>query len=105
MRNGWPLVGLCTLLLLAMIAAVLAHAGLGREGVGAVIRATAKTSATLLVLAFSASSLRRLWASPLSRWLLRNRRHLGVSMAVSHTLHFIALIVSLTLWPTPFWAR
>jgi DMSO/TMAO reductase YedYZ heme-binding membrane subunit len=103
--EGWPLVGLLTLALLAMSAGVLGVQGTGVGGAGALVRATGKSSALLLVLAFSASGLRRLWRSPVTVWMLRNRRQLGVSMAVSHTLHLAALIVWMTAWPAPFWKR
>jgi hypothetical protein len=42
--------------------------------------------------AFSASSLRRLWPSRASRWMLENRRYLGVSFAVSHAVHLSAIL-------------
>ncbi len=55
------------------------------------IRATARTSTILFLSAFVASSLHKVWSTSLSAWLLKNRRYLGISMAVSHTYHAIAL--------------
>ena len=43
------------------------------------------------MLAFCASSLRKFSLSPLTNWLLRNRRYLGLSMAISHGFHAIAI--------------
>jgi hypothetical protein len=93
--SGWPVVGWVTAALVAMAAAILAARGADEAGLRTVIRATARTSLVLFLLAFTASALRR--ARPASRvtaWLLANRRYLGVSFAVSHLLH-LAVIVTL----------
>jgi hypothetical protein len=66
------------------------------------VRATARTSLVLFCLAFAASSLRSLWRSSASAWLLRNRRYVGVSFAVSHYLHAVALIGLSRYFPTRF---
>jgi sulfoxide reductase heme-binding subunit YedZ len=92
MPAGWPIVGWATLLLGTMIAMILAVAGTGADGLRIVIRATARTSLVLFTAAFLASALRRGWPGPASRWLLANRRHLGVSFAVSHGFHLIAIL-------------
>jgi len=89
--HGWPLVGWAALGLTAMVAMILAAEGTGAEGLRAVIRATARTSVTLFVLAFVASSLHRAWPTAASRWILRNRRYLGVSFATSHFAHLLAI--------------
>jgi DMSO/TMAO reductase YedYZ heme-binding membrane subunit len=56
----------------------------------------------IFLLAFSASSLHRLWRSPASAWLLRNRRQIGVSFAVSHALHAAFLVWFALGWPDSF---
>ena len=56
------------------------------------LRVTALTSAIPFLLAFTASALQRLSPSLLSRWAVRNRRYLGLSMAGSHLIHLIAII-------------
>ncbi len=56
------------------------------------VKLTARTSCLAFLLAFIASPLRRLWQSPLSLWLLQNRRFLGLTMAVSHTYHAVSFI-------------
>jgi len=89
--NGWPIVGWASLAIAVMIAACLAAAGTGEDGIRVVIRATARSSVVLFTLAFVASSLRRAWPSATTRWLLANRRQLGVSFAVSHYAHLVAL--------------
>lgn len=82
--------GMATLFLLR-----LALNGLGEEGVRAVVRSSAQTSLLFLCAAISASSLRILWPSAVTRWLLANRRYLGISMGISHFIHLMSLIA---LW-------
>jgi hypothetical protein len=98
-------VGVCSLVLVLGLATLLAVVGAGESGVRAGVRATARSSLLLFLPAFVASSLRRLWVSPISAWMLRNRRQIGVSFAVSHALHG-ALILWLALgWPKSFWSN
>jgi sulfoxide reductase heme-binding subunit YedZ len=105
MTSGWPIVGWAALGVAAMVAALLASAGAGEEGLRLVIRSTARTSVVLFTLAFTASALRRRWPTPATRWLRANRRYLGVSFAVSHLAHLLA-ILTLTGWSVhEFFAR
>jgi hypothetical protein len=90
--NGPRIVGATALLLVCGCGALLAVHGAGEEGVRAMVRATARCSVVLFSAAFAAAALRRLSPSPLSRWLLRNRRWLGLSFALSHALHAAALL-------------
>ncbi len=89
---GWPIVGWCTVVLASVVAALLAVQGAGEAGLRAVVRTTAQTSLVLFTAAFGASSLSATWPAPVTRWLLRNRRYIGVSFAVSHFLHLIGII-------------
>lgn len=91
---GTVVVALCGLVLLQM--------GTGEEGVRAVIRSTARTSLVLFLLAFSASSLRRFVDGRATAWLLKNRRYLGLSFAISHFIHLVAIGVVAVKWPHPF---
>jgi DMSO/TMAO reductase YedYZ heme-binding membrane subunit len=75
-----------------MCAGLLAIHGYGEEGWRVVIRATARTSLVLFSAAYVASSLRTFWRSDATKWLLRNRRYVGLSYAVSHTLHLGAIL-------------
>ena len=89
--NGWRLTGLLSLLLLAMTLYFLGgHADV--EGLRLVIRATARTSLILFAMAFAAGALVELAPNGVTRWQRRNRRYLGVSFAVSHGIHLVALI-------------
>ena len=72
----------------------------GPEEVRAVIRATAFTSAVPFLLLFAASSLHRLWPSTTTRWLLANRRYLGLSVAASHLWHLAGIVAFVRLYVT-----
>jgi hypothetical protein len=95
--RGWPIVAWTAAALVLMIAIVVAFAGSDETGLRMVIRATARTSCVLFLAAFVASALRRAWPSPATAWLLANRRYVGVSFAVSHLLHLLA-IATLAGW-------
>jgi hypothetical protein len=91
MPRGWSIVGWAALLVGATVGLILLVAGGGEEGLRLVIRATARISVVLFTAAFAARSLSHAWPSPASRWLLANRRYLGVSFAVSHMTHLLAI--------------
>lgn len=90
--KGWRLLFLITACLAALVVAVAFQAPDAVEGVRAAIRLTARTSLILFSLAFIASSVNRLMPGAASRWLLQNRRYLGLGFAVSHLFHAAALV-------------
>lgn len=101
--EGWRLFWLLTLSLAAMALGLLFAAGWGTEGYRLVIRATARTSLILFLAAFAASAAARLWPGVFTHWLRRNRRQFGLSFAMSHLIHALAIV---TLWrsdPDIFW--
>jgi len=79
--------------------AVVAAQGGGEPGVRALLRATAASSLALFVAAFAASGLHRLLRRPATAWLLRNRRWIGLSMALSHAVHLAAIATLASRWP------
>jgi hypothetical protein len=89
--QGWRIVGFSALTVGSIVGVIWLFHGIDEQGMRMAIRATARTSTILFLSAFVASPLRKLWSTPLSAWLLKNRRYLGISMAVSHTYHAIAL--------------
>ena len=101
--NGWRLTGILSLLLAAMALFFLAAHGGDIEGIRLVIRATARTSLVLFALAFTASAMVELVPSDLTRWQRRNRRYLGVSFAVSHLIHLLAIVSLAGLDNALFW--
>lgn len=90
--RGWTPTISISLALLLLSAVQLVVWGAGEEGVRVIVRSTARTSLLFFGLAFSASSLRLFWKTDASKWLLAQRRYLGVSYAVSHAIHAAALV-------------
>ncbi len=105
MFEGRTLVGLAALVFAVEAAVSLAvrdhatNATAWRE----LIRITARTSVGWFVLAFAARPLVSLWPTPASKWLLRNRRYLGLGYAVSHGGHLIAILAAAGLEGAAFW--
>ena len=90
--GGWPIVGWSASIIALISAVTIASATSGEEAAHRLLRATALTSLLFFSAAFSASSLQRLWPRPATRWMLDNRRYLGVSFAVSHAVHLSAIL-------------
>jgi sulfoxide reductase heme-binding subunit YedZ len=90
--EGPRIVASATAALAVMTAVLLGIDGGGEAGIRTMIRATARTSVLLFVAAFTASSALALWPHPLSKWMVRNRRYLGLSFAVSHLEHLLFII-------------
>ena len=101
--NGWRLTGALSLLLAAMALYFLSVDGWDADGIRLVIRATARTSLVLFVLAFTASAMVELLPSEATRWQRRNRRYLGVSFAVSHFIHLAAIVSLAVVDRVLFW--
>ncbi len=91
--SGWNITKWLTFAMLVHYLVAVYILGLDKETVTYLIRATAKTSFILFILSFSASSLYYFWKNRLTKWLLQNRRYLGVSFASSHFLHLGALLL------------
>jgi methionine sulfoxide reductase heme-binding subunit len=100
--QGWRLTGWIGLALTAVSAALVASGGVSAESAQAVIRFTARTSLLLFCLAYSAAALARLWPNAWTRWQRQNRRYLGVSFAVSHAIHALAIVSFGMLDPVQF---
>jgi DMSO/TMAO reductase YedYZ heme-binding membrane subunit len=103
MINGWRLTGLLSAAMVAMSLGFLVAHSWDMEGVRLVIRATARTSLILFVLAFTAGALVELVPGNSTRWLRRNRRHVGVSFAVSHFIHLAAIVALAVADRSLFW--
>jgi len=68
------------------------HSG---RGMLPIIHRSARCALPLFVLAFAASSLVILWPNAFTRWLLANRRYIGLSFAFAMALHlgFVAYAI------------
>ena len=102
--SGWKLFAALAGLTLVMTAVVLAAHPLGSDGLRSAIRATARSSFALFLLAFLASSLVALVPGPASRRMLRERRYLGLAFAFSHTVHGVLIYRYAQQFPELFWA-
>jgi hypothetical protein len=102
--QGWALTGWLGVAVAAMSALVLAAAGTGEDGVRMLIRATARSSALLFLIAFLARPLRQLWRSDATAFALRNRRYFGVSVAISHLIHGAAIVWLSVAFPAAYQA-
>jgi methionine sulfoxide reductase heme-binding subunit len=89
--KGWWILGITAIVSIGMLALIGAIEGLTEPGVRMAIRATARVSCLLFLMAFVAAPLYRLWRTDFSQWLLQNRRFLGLSMAVSHGFHAVTI--------------
>src|SRR5262249_40921223 len=101
--NGWRLTGVLSLLLAGMSLYFLTAQGWDADGIRLVIRATARTSVMLFVLAFTARAMVALLPNESTRWPRRHRRHLGVSFAVSHFIHLAAIVSLAVVDKVLFW--
>jgi sulfoxide reductase heme-binding subunit YedZ len=100
--EGWYLLGATSLAMAALALWLASMRGFEVDGVRMVVRYTARTSLLFFCLAFSASALHRLWPGSFTRWQLRNRRYLGLSFAVSHLIHAIAIVCFAVMAPALF---
>jgi DMSO/TMAO reductase YedYZ heme-binding membrane subunit len=103
-RRGAWLVGAYTLVIAGLVSALISVPEPGAEEWRAAIRVTAFMSVVPFALAFTASALARLRPSSATRWLVANRRYLGLSFAVSHLAHAGA-IAALGLHAPSFFAN
>ena len=100
--QGWSLFRLLAALVLLMTVMILIINPDLTEGVRSAIRATARSSFALFLLAFTASAFAVLVPSPLSKSLVRERRFIGLAFAFSHLIHAV-LIYWYGQLNTEFW--
>lgn len=94
--SGWKLTW--TLIIAVAVFSVAAATSVGgASGANLGIRITARTSAILFLLAFTASSLYQLWPTATTKWIRRNRRYLGVAFAGSHVVHAFFIAATIVL--------
>ncbi len=92
--SGWSLTGLISIVLIGNVLVTLAILDITeKETVSVLIRSSAKFSFILFMSAFTASSLHHYVKSRFTKWLLVNRRYIGVSFAISHYIHLSMLIL------------
>jgi len=97
----WRLLGFISAILCAMALAIVLM-DMNVDGVRRMIRATARTSLLLFLLAFTAAAVWKHFPNPWTRWQRRNRRYLGLGFAVSHTIHAVGIAAYVVLYPDLF---
>ena len=100
--EGWRLLFLLAAIIILGTAALVYLAGGDVGAVRLAIRNTARSSLLLFLLAFGASALHRVWRSPWTDWLLRNRRYLGLGFVVSHLTHAVVVATLAIIAPAQF---
>jgi methionine sulfoxide reductase heme-binding subunit len=91
--NGWRVFWLLAAIETALFGAGLAAFGTDEAGLRALVRFTVRVSFLVFAVVYAAAPLRRLYPTPATRWLRRNRRYLGVSFAWAHGLHGLAIVL------------
>jgi sulfoxide reductase heme-binding subunit YedZ len=102
--GGWALVWLALVITLGALALTAVVLGTGEEALRSGLRTTARLAAVLFSLVFAASALNTLFRAAWSKWLLRNRRHLGLAVGVIHLGHASLIILLAILHPVSFQA-
>jgi sulfoxide reductase heme-binding subunit YedZ len=87
--NSWSLFWVLALAVSTATLLGLSHTDFhSAQGTSYIVHRSVRCALPLFVLAFTASSLAILWRSTLTRWLLANRRYIGLSFAFAMALHF-----------------
>jgi len=82
--DGWNLWLLITVPISIAVVIAMSRIDLAQaENVSSMIQFTVRCAVPLLYVVFAASSLQVLFPSPFGRWLLRNRKYVGLSFAVA----------------------
>ena len=89
--EGWSIVGAVAIALILGVTVEAMTATAPVDGVRGIVRMAARISFALFALAFTASASWHFWPNALTRWQMRNRRHLSVAFALSQTAYMVAL--------------
>ena len=96
--NGWPLFYVIAGLSFSVILAGLASIGISTpEATVSMIRLSVQLASPWIYFAFVATALGQLFPSGFSRWLLRNRRYVGLSFAAGFGWQAVFIVALLVL--------
>jgi sulfoxide reductase heme-binding subunit YedZ len=102
--NGWPFFGLVAgLTFAAMVAGYVLIGVATPEGAVNMIRLSVQLASPWVFLAFVATPMTQLFPGNLSKWLLRNRRYLGLSFAAGFGWQAVFIGVLLALHNAYYW--
>ena len=102
--NGWPLFWLiAALTFVAMLLGVVLIGVSTPEAAVSMIRLSVQLASPWVFLAFVATPLTRLFPGHLSKWLLRNRRYIGLSFAAGFGWQAVFIGALLALHNAYYW--
>jgi sulfoxide reductase heme-binding subunit YedZ len=102
--EGWPLVLVFLAITVGSLTLTALTHGTGEDALRSGLRTTARLGAIVFSVVFAASSLNALFRTAWSRWLLRNRRYLGLGFGVIHLGHGALIVLLAVLHPVSFQA-
>jgi len=100
--NGWHITYWTIGLILLAVMLFLASSPWNADSIKIAIRSTGRSSLFLFSIAVTASSVYYFWKAPFSKWVLQNRRYIGVSFAGSHFIHLGLIALVSIVFPEPF---
>ena len=103
--NKWNIVSAAVLISAVLTVITLAVYGVEKQGIIKWLDATGRAGMITFTAAFIASPLHKLFPSYFSRWLLKNRRFLGIAFGFLHLVfHLPAVIWFLVIAKAPIYA-
>lgn len=87
----WALVRLIVFLSLALFGIIIAVNGYTEEGIRLIIRWTARISLSCFCIAFAGKYIHQRVQNSFSFWTYMNRKYWGISFALLHLMHLLAL--------------
>lgn len=101
--NKWNVVYAAVAVSAALTAIALTRYGIEKQGIINWLDATGRAGMITFTAAFVASPIHKLFPSSFSRWLLQNRRFLGIGFGLQHLVfHLPAVIWFLVIAKVPF---
>lgn len=88
----WPILLAALGAFILIVALCLAVFGPGEAALQHITRYSARLSFLIFVGVLATGAMATLWPSPLTRWLRRQRRYLGLAFALAHFCHLAALL-------------
>jgi methionine sulfoxide reductase heme-binding subunit len=104
--NSWPLFWVLALAL--SVSNLLGLRGVNfnsARGMSPAILLSVRCALPLFLVAFTASSLATLWRSSVTRWLLTNRRYIGLAFAFAMLWHFTFVAYMIRTFGNPLNAK
>ncbi len=90
--SKWNLVYIISLSFLLFVAVFIGINDFNLRSLQKLLKLSARVSFLIFTLTFSASSLILFYKNRITKWILANRKYLGISFAVIHFFHLLLLI-------------